>query len=129
MNISKIKIGAQTFPMVLSMSAIEEILGLFGTMDEMSSRMESDDLLVQVRTIDSLLTILINAGIRYCKAMGIDTPPELDFDPADVIDIRSTDVVKAMKEAMIASQKTTIEAREPKGKNSKNAETLQGRSL
>lgn len=121
MNVSKINIGKEEFPLVMSMSAIEEILEAFGSMDEMTKRMDSDDTLVQLKTIDRLLVILINAGIRYCKAVGLPTPEELAFDPADVLDIQSQEIITSIKGAMISSQKTTIKAKPPK--NSKNAQT------
>ena len=122
MKISTIKLGNETYPLVMNMKAIEEIIERFGGMDEMSAAMDSDSMLEQLRAIDDLLVILINAGIRYCKAIGKEAPSELDFDPADVLDLSDPGIITALKGAMIKSQEQTIEAKPPKGGRSKNAQ-------
>lgn len=102
-------------PMCLSLSAIEEICDEFGDLEEMADAIKNGTTGKKVRTINRVLKILMEAGRRYCREMGIDTPPALVGEPGDVIDITDGTAVRAIFEAISNDTQRTVEVREKNG--------------
>lgn len=93
-------------PVCFSVSAIEEIQKEFGDLNNMGKGLTKQDLGV----IDRVLTILLNAGERYCKGMGIDCPPPLKCRPADLLDAHeAADIVHEIFKAIQNDSERSVE--------------------
>ena len=94
-NYITIKDG-ERHPMCLSMSAVEEILEAFGSMEDMTAAIRGDDTLQKVKAVNTMLDILMRAGRRYCNEMGIEIPPALKGRPGDLIDVTDGEAIRAI---------------------------------
>ena len=119
MKVSYIELAGEKHPMCFSLSATEDIIETFGSVDAMSDAVTGGDLLTQLRAVDKTLEILLRAGRAYCTAMGEQLPAPLRCRPADLIDVTSGEAVRAIFETMRHDSAREVETA------SKNAEPTQ----
>lgn len=121
MKISYIELLGKKYPLVFSLAASEKISDAFGGFDKMQKSLTTTDTGKLAKTIDTMLSILMDAGQKYCKMAGIECPPPLDCRPADLIDISDPTAVSAIFTAISASNEREVEV------VSKNAEAAPGK--
>ena len=97
-------------PLCFNLSATEEIIDAFGTMEAMQDAVVGDDVLRKIKAIDTVLSILLRAGRRYCNEMGIEMPPEIRCRPGDLLDVTDPKAITAIFEALSAGSEREIEA-------------------
>lgn len=119
MRVSYIELCGEKHPLCFSLSATEDIIEEFGSVEAMGDIITGNDMLPRIRAVDTVLTILLRAGRAYCSAMGMEMPAPLRCRPADVIDITSGDAVSAIFDTMKKDGERSVEA------VSKNAEPTQ----
>lgn len=107
MKLSYVQLGddKEKRPVCFSLSAIEEIEEKFGGLDKMRDGLTKG----KVKTITTVLEIMLRAGENYCKGMGIDCPPPLKCRPSDLIDVRDKSVVEQIFAAISADSERDIE--------------------
>lgn len=120
MKISYIELLGERHPLCLSLSASEELSEAFDGMENMGKALESKDLAVVARAVNTVLTILMRAGRIYVKAVGGELPPELPCRPADVLDMRDGSAIKAIFSAIQSDSSREVEVQ------TKNGEATQG---
>ncbi len=114
MRISYIELAGQKFPLCFSLSATEEMLEEFGSLEAMTETLDGDDTLAKLRAVDRVLDILLRAGRRYCETMGLEQPPALKGAPSDVIDIADPSAIAAIFSTISSDNKRTVEAKQSK---------------
>lgn len=120
MRISYIELLGEKHPLCFSLSATEEMCKEFGSIEAMTVAMDSDNMGEKLSAIDTILTILMKAGRRYCTAIGEDMPQPLKCRPADIISIDDAKIISGIKQAMLDDTDRTVEVQE------KNAEATRG---
>lgn len=108
MKINYIELAGVKRPICFSVSAVEEITEAFGGMSSMSEEMLKGD----VKSISTVLEILLNAGQKYCAAMDVDCAPPLKCRPADLIDIsEAAEIVNIIFESIKTDTDRDVEVR------------------
>ena len=97
-------------PLCFSLSATEEIIDAFGSLESMQDAVISGDTMRKIKAIDTVLSILLRAGRRYCKEMGVEMPPEIRCRPGDLIDVTDPKAITAIFETIRADSEREIEA-------------------
>ena len=111
MKLSYIQLAGEKRPVCFSLSAIEEIMDEFGSLDKMKTELTGGN----VRAINRVLEIMLDAGAAYCKGMGIDCPPKLQCRPGDLIGVGDTGVMTQIFEAIREDSERSVETQQ--GKN------------
>ena len=114
MRLSYINLGGVDYPACFSLSATEDIVEHFGSLDGMTAALESGNMMEQMRAVDTVLTVLLEAGQRYCEAMGKDHPAPLTCRPADIIDVTDPSAIQAIFSVIGQDSKREVEAVPPK---------------
>lgn len=122
MKISYIELLGKQYPLCFSLSATKALSDKFGDLTAMQKKIGDADLAVQADAICSMLSILLEAGQRYCRVAGLDCPPPLECDVGDVIDLSDPSAVTAIFAAISGGNKREVEVAE-----SKNAEAKRGK--
>ena len=112
MRISYIELKAgERHPLCFSLSATERLIDEFGDLDKMRKAItETGSLSDQIKSIDIVLTVLLEAGRNYCKEMGIEMPPAIKCRPADLIDITDPAAVQAIFSTISTNSEREVEA-------------------
>ena len=111
MKISYIDLGdKERRPVCFSLSAIEAIEDEFGSLDAMREALVAG----KVKAINRVLEIMLDAGQKYCSAMGTECPLPLKCRPGDLIDVRDSSVISAIFDAIAGDSERAVEV---KGKN------------
>lgn len=87
MRVTYINLLGEEHPLCFSFSAIEEITDKFGGMSEMQEVLFSDDLGKQMKAVGQLLAILLKAGRRHAKLVGLPLPKEIEGDITDLLGV------------------------------------------
>jgi hypothetical protein len=106
MKISYINLLGKDYPLCFSLSATEKLTEEFGSMEQMQSAIKDSS----VKSICTILDVLLEAGQKYCKVAGIDCPPPLPCRAGDVIDLSDPEAVTAIFHAISAGNERTVEA-------------------
>lgn len=114
MKIGYIELAGEKHPLCFSLSATEEICEKFGSLDGMGKALEEDDFKTRIGNIDSILTILMKGGRRYCEVMGQELPLPLPCRPADVLGVFDKDAIAAIRETISRDSARTVEAKPKK---------------
>lgn len=112
MKIGYIELGKEKHPMCFSISASEQICEEFGSFDGMAKALDDKDTAKRLSAIDSVLSIMMDAGRKACDVMGEEIPPPPAFRPADVIDI--SDALDAIYGTISKDSARTVEAKPKK---------------
>lgn len=115
MRISHITLLGTEFPLCFSLSAAEEIEEKLGSLSDLGEVIVTNGS-PNVKAVDTMLMILMEAGQRYCKAAGIECPPPLPCRPADVIDLSDPAAVNAIFAAVSNGKEREVEAVSKNGK-------------
>lgn len=97
--------------MCFSLSAIEEICDTFGSVEAMQTAIDSDNTAVKLSSVGKLLNILVRAGRRYGKLIGMELPKEIKGNVADLIDVMDPDAISKIFEAITNDSEREIEVR------------------
>lgn len=112
MKIGYIELGKEKHPMCFSISASEEICERFGSLDGMAKALDDKDTATRLSAIDSVLSIMMDAGRKACEIIGEEIPSPPAFRPADVIDVR--DALDAIYGTISRDSARTVEAKPKK---------------
>ena len=108
MKISHIDLGdGEKRPVCFSLSAIEAIEDEFGGLEAMQKGLVAG----KVKIINKVLEIMLDAGQKYCAAMGIECPQPLKGRPGDLIDVRDSSVVSAIFDAIRGDSERAVEVK------------------
>lgn len=110
MKVSYIELLGNKYPLCFSLSAIEEIGETLGDMENLSEMLGSGSVTQQAKSIDKMLTALMNAGRRYCMAVGEVVPDPLPCAVADIIDLTDPSVITSIFSAISAGKEREVEA-------------------
>ena len=121
MKISYIELLGKKYPLCFSLAASEKISDEFGSMEKMTKSLKSNDFGTMAKTVDAVLTALMDAGQIYCRMANIECPPPLECRPADLIDLSDPTAIQAIFEAMAVGNEREVEV------VSKNAKTTPGK--
>lgn len=120
MKVNYIELLGAKHPLCYSLSAMEELCDVFGSLDAMFEEITNDNIGKQVKALNTMLGVLMKAGRIYAEAIGEELPPKLKCKPSDLIDMRDPEAVKAILGVISDDSKREVEAQ------SKNVETKQG---
>jgi len=120
MKISYIELLGKKYPLCFSLAATEKLNDAFGSMEKMTEAVTGNNVGDMAKAIDIILTVLMEAGRKYCKVTGQECPEPLECRPADLIDLTDPSAVSAIYSAMAVGKEREVEV------SSKNAETTQG---
>lgn len=121
MRITYVELLGEQYPLCFSLAASEKLSEIFGSLDNITKELDKGDVASQVKVVDAVLSVLMEAGQTYCKMAHIDCPPPLTCRPADVIDISDPSAVSAIFAAITSGNKREVEA------ETKNVEATQGK--
>lgn len=110
MRTSYIELLGRNYPLCLSLSAAEELVNAFGSLDAMADLLDGQDISKMTKAVDTILSVLMKAGRIYAQALGEEVPPELPCRPADLIDVREQHAVQSIFNAMRSDTERTVEA-------------------
>ena len=111
MKLSYVQLGGEKHPVCFSLSAIEAIEESFGSLDGMRDALTAGN----VKAINTVLEIMINAGREYCDGMGLECPPKLKCRPAALIDFSDGDIVKEIFSVFSNDSERTVEVQSKNG--------------
>lgn len=116
MRISYIELKAgEKHPMCFSLSAVEALTDEFGDLENMRKAIaENGNMAEQIKATNKVLEVLLDAGRKYCKEMGIDLPPAIKCRPADLIDITDPSAVQAIFSTISTNSEREVEAKSKK---------------
>ena len=114
MKIGYIELAGEKHPLCFSRSATEEICKAFVDLDGMAKALDSKNFETRVNAVDSVLTILMKAGRRYCEVIGEELPPSLPCRPADVLGVFDKEAIEAIHETIGNGKARTVEAKPKK---------------
>ena len=114
MKIGYIKLAGEKHPLCFSLSATEEICEKFGDLSGMGEALDSKNEATRLNAVDSVLSILMKAGRRYCEVIGEELPPPLPCRPADVLGVFAKDAIEAIHETIGNGKARTVEAKPKK---------------
>ena len=114
---SSIKIMGNDYPIVFNGYAMREIQNKFGKMTDLGKNLMVNDE-PNFGAIIDLATILLEAGQRYCKVVGKDSPPPIR-PWEDVIDLSDMNLLETLLGTINEGMRQEVEA------ISKNAEAKQ----
>ena len=106
MRLTYIELLGNKYPMCFSLAATEKLTSEFGSLEEMQKALTSDN---PVKAVNIMLKILMDAGRKYCEVAGIEQPPSLPCDPADVIDVSDPSAVSVIFKAISSSSEREVE--------------------
>lgn len=110
MRVTTIELAGHEHPLCFSLSATEALIEEYGSLDQMVETLDGSDTVAQIRAVDTVLSILLDAGRRYYETMGFDLPPALNGRPGDVIDITDPSAVQAIFATMKKDAERKVEA-------------------
>lgn len=116
MRIGYIELCGEKHPLCFSLSATEEICQQFGDLSNMGKALAETDVAKHLHAVDSVLSILMRAGRRYCEVIGEELPPPLPCRPADVIGLGDKSAIEAIYATINDDNARTVEAKPKKGK-------------
>lgn len=109
-----IELAGRRYPIRMSLMAAKRLTEQYGSLDAISNIAERP-LNEQVDMINSILKVMMDAGRAYCRISGEDCPPELECEPAELIDTTAAETVKTIVAAMSGDTARTVEtAPDPK---------------
>lgn len=116
MRISYIELKpGEKHPMCFSLSAVEALCDEFGDLENMRKAVtDSGTLAEQIKATNTVMSVLIDAGRKYCAEMGIELPPAIKCRPADLIDITDPSAVQAIFSTISSDSEREVEARSKK---------------
>lgn len=111
MRLNYIELAGQMHPLCFSLAASERISDEFGSLENMQKMMMDESVSEgdRIRTIDRVLTIMMDAGRIYASAMGEQLPPKLPCRPADLIDPVDPKTLMTLTSTMSADTERTVE--------------------
>lgn len=117
-----INLAGREYPLCFSFTAMKRISERFGSIQKMGEALDraSDDIAAFVDALNDTLKILIEAGRIYAAHNGMEVPPPLDCEPADLLDNSSMGALTAVFAAINGDSKRTVEVAP-----GKNAEATQ----
>lgn len=99
----------------MSLSAVEELEEMFGSLDQMQKALTGSGGVRQVKAMSGVLEIMLAAGHRYCSNVGAECPEPLKCRPADIIDVTDkeslTRIMDGIFGAMRDDSERTVETR------------------
>lgn len=105
-----INLAGREYPLCFSFTAMKRINERFGSIQKMGEALDnaSNDISTFVDTLNDTLKILIDAGRVYAAHSGVEAPPPLDCEPADLLDNSSMGALTAVFATINGdSQRTT----------------------
>ena len=113
--VKTIELAGKEYPLTFSFGAFEAVGKAFGSIDGMQKAIaDNDDPIAKLSALNTVMEIMINDGIRYCKLIGQDAPDTLDFRPIDVIDAHDNEKLNIIFEVLMNDNKREVEAKPPK---------------
>lgn len=113
--VKTIELAGKEYPLTFSFGAFEAVGKAFGSIDGMQKAIaDNDDPIAKLSALNTVMEIMINDGIRYCKLIGQDAPASLDFRPIDVIDARDNEKLSIVFEVLKDDNAREVEAKPPK---------------
>ena len=120
MKLNYIELLGEKHPLCFSQYAAEQFCELFGDIEGMQRALTDQDVLHQLRAVKNVLSVLLDAGRRYCALAGLDMPEKsLVGHVEDVIDVSNPEVVRNIFETITGDSERTLEA------EAKNADPTQ----
>lgn len=108
-----VKLGADEYPLCYSTYAIQRLCEIFGSLQGMADELKGGtaDVSKSVRIICTQLQVLIDAGVRYTRLMGEESPdaPTLETltELCDMVDLLH--MQQAISEVMSKDSATTVD--------------------
>ena len=108
-----IELIGKNYPMCFTPAVVETLESEFGNLNEITNGLSGEG--KQMKTFNSMLDLLIDAGIRYAKIAGIDCPDPLPCRAADLIDMTDPETVQELMQLITrtisAGSSRTVEAK------------------
>ena len=108
-----VKLGTTEYPLCYSAYAIQRLSEIFGSLQSMGEELKASktDVSKSVKIICTQLQVLIDAGVRYTRLIGEETPdaPTLETltELCDLTDI--LDMQQSIHEVMSKDSATTVD--------------------
>lgn len=109
MRVNYIELLGEKHPLCFSLAASEELSEQFGDLNKMSGELTSKDAKRVAQAVDKVLNALLKAGRIYASAMGHELPKPIPCRPADLLDVRDSNSMKVIMEAMTADTKREVQ--------------------
>lgn len=119
MKMGYVTLLGKKYPLCFSLTATEEIVEKFGSIEAMQEKLTSKNVGDIIRTTNDVLDILMRAGRKYAKAAGDDVPEELPGRPADFIGVGDREAMSSILEVMGMHSAQSVQT------EGKNAEATQ----
>lgn len=110
MRVTTIELAGHEHPLCFSLSATEALIEEYGSLEAMSEALDGADTAAQIRAVDTVLSILLDAGRRYYETMGYELPPALTGRPGDVIDVTDPSAIATIFKAIRTDTERKVEA-------------------
>ena len=116
MRVAEIEIDGKKYKTCFSARVMRACTERYGGVDGVENAISSNNVVGALDEAIWMLSVLMDAGARYCAMNGIDHNPALTMD--ELYDVVSTDdlaqLQAAVSSTIIAGKETTVEAEPPK---------------
>ena len=116
MKLHYIELLEKKYPLCLSLTAYIDLMERYKGVGGLGNALESKDDAVVAKTLEDVLTVLMQAGRLYAGYIGEEVPPELPCRLGDLVDARDPAIIRLVYQTMRSDTTRTIEA------TTKNAE-------